>query len=224
MKNIKQKLQPQSLKPYEQNAHTDKRMARATRNTRHCYNKIGRLDHNMADNRASPACTNTASSTTTKPIKTSNKSYSHNPLNCMNKMHTHDFIFNKSGKRGLRLSINRFVQPNHNQHNVQNITVTKTYIRTKNILPRPKRHITTPRQRSVMQLSPMVRHPSCSRADSDNKQSTNTTQPPQHTALNKLISTQNKHMKSAKQNTIRQSTDQHRTTPIKSKQWFTTIH
>ena len=42
------------------------------------------------------------------------------------------FIYNKSGKRGLRLSINRFVQLSHNSHNVQNITVNKTYIRIKN--------------------------------------------------------------------------------------------
>ena len=41
------------------------------------------------------------------------------------------FIYNKSGKRGLHLSMNRFVQLNHNYHNVQNINVTKTYIRIK---------------------------------------------------------------------------------------------
>ena len=30
-------------------------------------------------------------------------------------MYTHDYlIYNKSGKRGLHLSINRFVQVNHN--------------------------------------------------------------------------------------------------------------
>ena len=77
-------------------ARTDKRTVRAARNTRHHYNKIGPLDHNMADNRASPARTNTASSTTTKPIKTwktSNKNYSHNPVNCTNKMHTHDLLY-----------------------------------------------------------------------------------------------------------------------------------
>ena len=39
---------------------------------------------------------------------------SYNLLNYINKMYTHDyFIYNKSGKRGLRLSINRFVQLNH---------------------------------------------------------------------------------------------------------------
>ena len=33
-------------------------------------------------------------------------------------------IYNKSGKRGLHMSINRFVQLNHNYHNVQNINVS----------------------------------------------------------------------------------------------------
>ena len=37
-----------------------------------------------------------------------------------------DLIY-KCGKRGLYLSINRFVQLNHNCHNVQNINVTKTW-------------------------------------------------------------------------------------------------
>ena len=41
------------------------------------------------------------------------------------------FIYNKSGKRGLRLSINRFVQLNHNYHNVQNINVTKNLYQNK---------------------------------------------------------------------------------------------
>ena len=59
------------------------------------------------------------------------------------------FIYNKSGKRGLRLSINRFVQLNHNYHNVQNINVTKTYIRIKCTLPRLKCYITITIQRSV---------------------------------------------------------------------------
>ena len=52
------------------------------------------------------------------------------------------FIYNKSGKRGLHLSINRFVQLNHNKHNVQNINVTKTYIGIKSTLPRLKWYIT----------------------------------------------------------------------------------
>ena len=48
----------------------DKRTARATRNTRYRYNKIGPLDHKMADNCVSLACTNTVSSTITTPINT----------------------------------------------------------------------------------------------------------------------------------------------------------
>ena len=37
------------------------------------------------------------------------------------------FIYNKNGKYVLHLYINRFRQLNHNQHNVQNINVTKTH-------------------------------------------------------------------------------------------------
>ena len=48
----------------------DKRMARATGNTRYRYSKIAPLDHKMADNCVSLARTNTLSSTITKPIKT----------------------------------------------------------------------------------------------------------------------------------------------------------
>ena len=96
----------------------DKRTARATGNTRYRYSKIAPLDHKMADNCVSLARTNTLSSTITKPIKTwktSNKSYSYNLLNCITKCtHMTYFIYNKSGKRGLRLSIYRFVQLNHN--------------------------------------------------------------------------------------------------------------
>ena len=51
-------------------ARIDKRKARAARNTRYRYNKIGPLDHKMADNRVSLARTNTVSSTITKPVKT----------------------------------------------------------------------------------------------------------------------------------------------------------
>ena len=90
----------------------------------------------MADSCVSAlARTNTVSSTITKLIKswkTSNKSYSYNLLNRITKCtQVTYFIYNKSGKRGLRLSINRFAQLNHNYHNVQNINVTKTYIRIK---------------------------------------------------------------------------------------------
>ena len=78
-------------------ARIDKRTARATGNTRYRYNKIGPLDHKTADNCVSLARTNTISSTiTAKPIKTrktSNKSYSYNLLNRMNKMYTHDLFY-----------------------------------------------------------------------------------------------------------------------------------
>ena len=74
----------------------DKRTARATGNTRYRYSKIAPLDHKMADNCVSLARRNTLSSTITKPIKTSktsNKSYSYNLLNCINKMYTHDLFY-----------------------------------------------------------------------------------------------------------------------------------
>ena len=74
----------------------NKRTARATGNTRYCYSKIAPLDHKMADSCVSLACTNTVSSTITKPIKTwkkTNKSYSYNLLNCINKMYTHDLFY-----------------------------------------------------------------------------------------------------------------------------------
>ena len=51
-------------------ARIDKRTARAARNTRYRYNKIGPLDHKMADNCVSLARINTLSSTITKIIKT----------------------------------------------------------------------------------------------------------------------------------------------------------
>ena len=47
----------------------------------------------MADNCVSLARSNTLSSTITKPIKTSNESYSYNLLNRINKMHTHDLFY-----------------------------------------------------------------------------------------------------------------------------------
>ena len=66
-------------------------------------------------------------------------------------MYTHDLFYlqQMSGKRGLHLSINRFVQLNHNYHNVQNINVTKAYIKIKCTLPRLKWYITITIQRSV---------------------------------------------------------------------------
>ena len=51
-------------------ARLDKRTARATRKACYHYNQIGPLDHKMAVNCVSLACTNTVSSTITKPIKT----------------------------------------------------------------------------------------------------------------------------------------------------------
>ena len=74
----------------------DKRTARATGNTRYRYSKIAPLDHKMADNCVSLARTHTLSSTITKLIKTSktsNKSYSYNLLNRINKMYTHDLFY-----------------------------------------------------------------------------------------------------------------------------------
>ena len=74
----------------------DKRTAPATGNTRYRYSKIAPLDHKMADNCVSLARTNILSSTITKLIKTSktsNKSYSYNLLNRINKMYTHDLFY-----------------------------------------------------------------------------------------------------------------------------------
>ena len=85
-----------SAHPKSSRARIDKRTARAARNTRYRYYKIGPLDHTMADNCVSLARTNTVSSTITKPIKTwktSNKSYRYNLLNRINKMYTHDLFY-----------------------------------------------------------------------------------------------------------------------------------
>ena len=64
----------QTIFQHTQNPHSHaqiyKRTARAARNTRYRYSKIGPLDHKMADNCVSLARTNTVSSTITKPIKT----------------------------------------------------------------------------------------------------------------------------------------------------------
>ena len=76
-------------------ARIDERTARAARNTRYHYNQIGPLDHKMpADNCVSRA--NTVSSTIIKLIKTwktSNKSYSYNLVNRINKTYTHDLFY-----------------------------------------------------------------------------------------------------------------------------------
>ena len=85
-----------SAHPKSSRSRTGKKTARATGNTRYRYSKIAPLDHKMADNCVSLARINTVSSTITKPIKTwktSNKSYSYNLLNCINKMYTHDLFY-----------------------------------------------------------------------------------------------------------------------------------
>ena len=89
-------VQPQtvfSTHPKSSRSRIDKRTARATGNTRYRYSKNGPLDHKMADNCVSLARTNTLSSTITKLIKTSNKSYSYHLLNRINKMYTHDLFY-----------------------------------------------------------------------------------------------------------------------------------
>ena len=91
--------QPQtvfSTPPKSSRSRIDKRTARATGNTRYRFSKNGPLDHKMADNCVSLARTNTLSSSITKLIKTSktsNKSYSYNLLNRINKMYTHDLFY-----------------------------------------------------------------------------------------------------------------------------------
>ena len=85
-----------SAHPKSSLARIDKKTARATRNTCYRYNQLGPLDHKMADNCVSLARTNTVFSTVTKLIKswkTSNKSYSYNLLNRINKMYTHDLFY-----------------------------------------------------------------------------------------------------------------------------------
>ena len=85
-----------SAHPKSSLACIDKRAARAAGNTRYRYNKIGPLDHKMTDNCVSLARTNTVFSTITKLIKSwkiSNKSYSYNLLNRINKMYTHDLFY-----------------------------------------------------------------------------------------------------------------------------------
>ena len=85
-----------SARPKSSLARIDKRTAQSAGNTRYRYNKIGPLDHKMADNCVSLARTNTISSTITtliKTRKTSNKSYNYNLLNRINKMYTHDLFY-----------------------------------------------------------------------------------------------------------------------------------
>ena len=85
-----------SAHPKSSLARIGKRTVWATRNTHYCYNQTGPLDCKMADNCVSLASKNTLSSTITKLIKswnTSNKSYSYNLLNCINKMYTYDLLY-----------------------------------------------------------------------------------------------------------------------------------
>ena len=58
-----------SAHPKSSLACIDKRAARAARNTRYHYNQTDPLDHKMADNCVSLACTNTVFFTITKLIK-----------------------------------------------------------------------------------------------------------------------------------------------------------
>ena len=90
--------QPQTIFSTPKSSHSciDKRTVRAAGNTRYRYSKVAPLDYKMANNCVSLARTNTVSSTITKPIKTwktSNKSYSYNLLNCINKMYTRNLFY-----------------------------------------------------------------------------------------------------------------------------------
>ena len=132
----------------------DKRTARATGNTRYRYSKIAPLDHKMADNCVSLARTNTLSSTITKLIKTSktsNKSYSYNLLNRINKMYTHDLFYLQQEWEAWLAPVYIQIRTTKSQLNqsLQNINVTKTYIGIKSTLPRLKWYITITIQRSV---------------------------------------------------------------------------
>ena len=131
----------------------DKRTARATGNTRYRYSKIAPLDHKMADNCVSLARTNTLSSTITKLIKTSktsNKSYSYNLLNRINKMYTHDLFYLQQEWEAWLAPVYIQIRTTKSQlTQVQNINVTKTYIGIKSTLPRLKWYITITIQRSV---------------------------------------------------------------------------
>ena len=140
-----------SAHPKSSRAHINKRTARAAGNTRYRYNKIGSLDHKMADNCVSLTRTNTISSTITKLIKTwktSNKSYSYNLLNHINKMYTHVLFYLQQEWEAWLAPVYKQIQTTKS-HNVRNINVTKTYIRIKNTLPRLKWFITITIQRSV---------------------------------------------------------------------------
>ena len=104
-----------SAHPKSSRARIDKRTARAARNTRYRYNEMGPLDHKMADNCVSLARTNTISSTITKLIKTwktSNKSYSYNLLNRINRMYTHDLFYLQQEWEAWLAPVYKQIQPN----------------------------------------------------------------------------------------------------------------
>ena len=64
-------------------------------------------------------------------------------------MYTHDLFYLQQEWEAWLVPVYRFRQLNHNSHNVQNINVTKTYIRIKCTLPWLKWYITIIIQRSV---------------------------------------------------------------------------
>ena len=106
----------------------------------------------MADNCVSLARTNTVSSTITKPIKawkTSNKSYSYNLLNSINKMYTHDLFYLQQEWEAWLAPVYKQIQTTKSQLTMYEINVIKTYIRIKSTLPRLKWYITITIQRSV---------------------------------------------------------------------------
>ena len=149
-------VQPQtvfSTHPKSSRSRIDKRTARATGNTRYRYSKIAPLDHKMADNCVSLARTNTLSSTITKPVKTwktSNKSYSYNLLNRINKMYTHDLFYLQQEWEAWLAPVYIQIRTTKSQlTQCTNINVTKTYIGIKSTLPRLKWYITITIHRSV---------------------------------------------------------------------------
>ena len=65
-------------------------------------------------------------------------------------MYTHDLFYLQQEWEAWRAPVYKQIRTtNHNYHNVQNINVTKTYIRIKCTLPRLKCYITITIQRSV---------------------------------------------------------------------------
>ena len=64
-------------------------------------------------------------------------------------MYTHDLFYLQQEWEAWLAPIYKQIQTTKSQHNVQNINVTKTYIRIKSTLPRLKWYITITIQRSV---------------------------------------------------------------------------